>query len=200
MSSACIYLLRHGETDWNRQGLAMGKTDIPLNHQGRRQAEQAARLLGDAGIARIYSSPLARTRETAEIMADILDCPIAFVDALKQCGWGEREGQRRDQAHWKQDWHAGRPSIGMEPYVRFAERVLGAWQWIARQPSPCLVVGHGAVLGVIEAHLGMAACDPLHGVPSRLIPPPAGGRPWQRQTLHGPLHEDDQAAERSTMT
>ena len=52
--------LRHGATDWNRQGLFQGRTDNPLNEDGLRQAHEAASLLRDVGIGRIVASPLVR--------------------------------------------------------------------------------------------------------------------------------------------
>lgn len=66
-----IYLLRHGETDWNREGRLQGRTDIPLNEAGREQVRRAADILAARSphIELIVASPLARARESAEIAA-----------------------------------------------------------------------------------------------------------------------------------
>ena len=64
-----FYFLRHGVTDHNLRRLVMGQLDVPLNDQGRRQAELAARQVVGLGISRIVSSPLSRARETAEVIA-----------------------------------------------------------------------------------------------------------------------------------
>jgi broad specificity phosphatase PhoE len=62
-----LHLVRHGETDWNRQGRFQGTRDIPLNDEGRRQARRLAEAW-DAGGEVLISSPLSRARETAEIL------------------------------------------------------------------------------------------------------------------------------------
>ncbi len=64
-----LYLVRHGETEWNRLRRIQGLTDIPLNDTGREQARRTGMLLTRRPIARVYASPLGRARETAEIIA-----------------------------------------------------------------------------------------------------------------------------------
>ena len=64
-----IYLIRHGETDWNQDKRIQGQTDIPLNARGRRQAEALAGRLSTVSLEMIYTSDLTRARETAEIIA-----------------------------------------------------------------------------------------------------------------------------------
>ena len=64
-----IILLRHGETDWNTQGKKQGWTDIPLNEEGERQAQNLAEKLSDLTVKTIYSSSLSRATKTAEIIA-----------------------------------------------------------------------------------------------------------------------------------
>lgn len=63
-----IYLIRHGETDWNRMKKLQGTTDIPLNAYGIELAEKTAEGLKDVPFDRIYTSPLIRARKTAEII------------------------------------------------------------------------------------------------------------------------------------
>lgn len=65
-----FYLLRHGETEWNRLGKAQGIEDIPLNDTGRKQASARAAVFAGAPIEAIVSSPLVRAEETAQILAD----------------------------------------------------------------------------------------------------------------------------------
>ena len=92
-----IYLLRHGETDWNKKQLLQGHTDIPLNERGRAQVEDTVRRLRalDMRMDAVVSSPLKRARETAEIAARILEYPqekIVVEDLLIERGFGEGEG------------------------------------------------------------------------------------------------------------
>jgi broad specificity phosphatase PhoE len=74
-----IYLLRHGETEWNTQGRYHGTLDSPLTRRGRKQAEDVGRLLSAILKGRnvaFYISPLGRTRETAEIICDFSLMPL----------------------------------------------------------------------------------------------------------------------------
>lgn len=64
-----LYLVRHGETEWNKQYRYYGRTDIPLNDEGRRQAEKIGDLLKDISFDKIYSSPLLRAKQTEEMIA-----------------------------------------------------------------------------------------------------------------------------------
>lgn len=64
-----IYLLRHGETDWNRQEILQGRTDIPLNSNGKKQAILWSNFFKNINIDIIISSPLIRARETADIIS-----------------------------------------------------------------------------------------------------------------------------------
>ena len=71
-----LLLVRHGETDWNADGLLQGHTDRPLSDYGRGQARQLAEDLEGEGLDAIYSSDLSRARETAEIVGERLGLPV----------------------------------------------------------------------------------------------------------------------------
>jgi broad specificity phosphatase PhoE len=68
-----IILLRHGETEWSKEGRHTGHTDLPLTELGRRQAVEAARLIAGRKIARVWSSPAQRAQETAELAGLTVD-------------------------------------------------------------------------------------------------------------------------------
>ena len=88
-----IELIRHGQTDWNRDDRLQGSSDIPLNATGRAQAVETAALLADQGLAAIVSSPLARARDTARIIADILGIELgASYDDLIERDYASFEG------------------------------------------------------------------------------------------------------------
>lgn len=63
-----LYVLRHGETDWTRNAIAMGSTDIPLNSQGKQQVHDSLKTLKTLGINHIYTSPLLRAYESASTL------------------------------------------------------------------------------------------------------------------------------------
>ena len=88
-----LYLVRHGETDWNRARRIQGLTDIPLNDTGREQARLTGTLLTRRPITRVVASPLSRARETAEIIARELGLPEPELrDALVERNYGDAEG------------------------------------------------------------------------------------------------------------
>ncbi len=86
-----IFLARHGETDWNKNGRLMGQKDIPLNEAGISQAKKLKAKLSDIDFDCCYSSPLARAKETAEIICES-KCPVLCDDNLKERFGGELEG------------------------------------------------------------------------------------------------------------
>ncbi len=88
-----IYIVRHGETDWNIQELMQGHTDVPLNTNGIKQAEEIARDLKDIYLDVIYSSPLSRALETATIINTYHKIKIICDDAIRERQFGSLEGK-----------------------------------------------------------------------------------------------------------
>ena len=87
-----LYIMRHGRTDWNVRHKLQGRTDIPLNEEGRRMAEKAGEEYRDVPLDICYSSPLVRARETAEIVLSGRNIPILTDDRLREMSFGEYEG------------------------------------------------------------------------------------------------------------
>lgn len=96
MATTRILLVRHGETDWNRNGQVMGKLPIPLNEQGRRQARRLAAFLQRSHVHSVYSSPVLRAHQTATILAESLARQVDIEPGLTEIGMGEWEGR-----YWK---------------------------------------------------------------------------------------------------
>jgi len=88
-----IWLVRHGETDWNRLGTVQGHQDAPrLTARGSRQAERAATLLADLPVEALYSSDLRRATSTAAVIADRLGRAAVIDDRLRERSLGVFEG------------------------------------------------------------------------------------------------------------
>jgi 2,3-bisphosphoglycerate-dependent phosphoglycerate mutase len=87
-----LFLFRHGETDWNRQGRLQGHTDTPLNATGLAQAEALAERLRPHRLEAVVSSDLARAWTTAQIVAEALGVPLIREPGLREADIGEAEG------------------------------------------------------------------------------------------------------------
>ena len=88
-----IYIVRHGETDWNVLGKVQGKQDISLNEKGREQALLTKKDLDNKEIDLIITSPLKRAKETAEIINKDRNLPMIVDDRIKERDFGEFEGE-----------------------------------------------------------------------------------------------------------
>ena len=147
-----LLLVRHGETDWNADGRLQGQTDRPLSDFGRRQARQLAEELDGEEFEAIYSSDLARARETAEIVGERLGLAVALDPDLREKDWGTWEGLtavERDRVEF----------VG-ESTEAHQERILHALRQISeRHPGDggVLVVTHGGSMRRVQtAAMGMA--------------------------------------------
>lgn len=160
-----IYLLRHGETDWNKDGRIQGHTDIPLNQKGRMQVGQAAEVLANLplDIDFIYSSPLIRAYESAEIAADRLsyDKKKIIVEPMliERC-FGEAEGlsatEREVRFPSYQYADTGYYFPGIELYKDLLKRARTVFEKIVdscKEDENILIVSHGALLFAIIAAL-----------------------------------------------
>ncbi len=89
---ATIYLLRHGQTSWNKDPRFRGRKDVPLSEEGKREAEAAADFLETAGVTRLYSSPLSRAAGTLAPLAGRLGLEVTPFQDVIDMDFGEWEG------------------------------------------------------------------------------------------------------------
>jgi broad specificity phosphatase PhoE len=173
-----FWFLRHGETDWNAQGLSQGRTDIPLNAVGLAQAKRAARTLEGSGIATVVASPLSRARVTAEIAAEALGLPVSFDDDLREVNFGEQEGQ--PMGDWYDDWIAGTYTPERaESFPALLARAVSAVNRALSRPAPVLVVAHGALFRALRLSFGLEPnVRTPNALPVRCEPPAEGGDAW----------------------
>ncbi|CAZ87504.1 putative phosphoglycerate/bisphosphoglycerate mutase [Thiomonas arsenitoxydans] len=92
-----ILLVRHGETGLTLEDRFAGSNDISLSNEGREQAASLGIRLSSVSIAAVYASPMARTLETARIIAGPHNLPVQVVDALREIDYGNWEGLTRDE-------------------------------------------------------------------------------------------------------
>ena len=166
-----LYLLRHGETDWNKTGRLQGHADISLNAHGRVQVNDTVRILRDMGVRMdvVVSSPLKRAQESAVIAAALLNYPrdgIVTENLLIERDFGEGEGLTIKEGEIR---YPGCNFPGIELQTDLVARAGRAFHKIVdahKDAKRILVVGHGAVLfALLEAvseepisYNGQAAC------------------------------------------
>jgi broad specificity phosphatase PhoE len=167
-----LLLVRHGETDCNRQGRFQGQMDIPLNANGLAQAEAAGQLLASVPFQRAFSSWMARPRQTAEaILASHPAVPLTTSTGLAEIGHGLWEGRLEAEIAqgWPQlldDWKRAPHTVQMpegETIHDVWQRSLASWQRIATSlddQETALVVAHDAVnKTILCALLGLTPAD-----------------------------------------
>jgi alpha-ribazole phosphatase len=165
-----IYLIRHGRTAWNVEEVFRGRTDMPLDDQGRRQADAVAGALADEPVTAVYSSPLQRAVLTAAPVASAHGVETQLDDRLTDLHFGEWEGKRLTEvrerwpdlfAQWERD--PGSVTFpGGESLAMVRERALAAMDEIAarHKAQAAVIVSHRvvtkvllcAVLGLDDSH------------------------------------------------
>jgi probable phosphoglycerate mutase len=155
-----LVLVRHGETDWNRELRFQGQIDVPLNATGYTQARRVAERLASESVQQLYSSDLARTMQTAGPTADCLKLHSVADPALREQAFGLIDGMRVSDIQeqypdiWAR-WRAFDPDYappGGESQRQFQARVRGGGLERLTQRHPgqtLLMVTHGGVLDMI---------------------------------------------------
>jgi broad specificity phosphatase PhoE len=155
-----IFLARHGETDWNREGRWQGWADPPLNERGRDQARELAEQLRATPFDAVYSSDLARAHETAEIVAKPHRMAVVADPGLREIDVGSWSGLTR--AELDERFPDGDRPDG-ETRDQHRVRVQAAVERIARANlgRRILIVTHG---GTMRALRGQVSDGPQHPI------------------------------------
>jgi broad specificity phosphatase PhoE len=161
-----LFLIRHGATEANtrRPYVLQGRrTDLPLSEIGRRQAEAARRALETRPIDHVFSSPLLRARQTAELLAEPHGVPVTLVDDLTECDVGRWEGLswaevRQQDGSYLDTFEADPGTIPYadgESFQQVQDRAVPAIQRLIREHpgGNLLVVTHNVVARVIVAQV-----------------------------------------------
>lgn len=151
-----VYLVRHGETDWNRERRFQGHRDIPLSAAGLIQAERLAQSLKSEVFEAIYSSDLRRALQTAEIIAKEHDLPVKTLKKLRERTVGEWEGLTQEEVaarypDWRQRIAKG--LHGAESLVELQKRMTDQLEELVRlhRGGRILVVSHGGSINAVLA-------------------------------------------------
>ncbi|KXV58406.1 histidine phosphatase family protein [Acetobacter tropicalis] len=189
------WYLRHGQTDWNRQGLSQGRTDVPLNETGIAQADTAAKLF-ETGVSQypafthIVSSPLDRAFQTAAIVREGLIAkgfealPLETDEGLEEVCFGEQEGL--PMGDWYDSWIAGDYTpTGAEPFARLRARAVEAVNRATENGGIPLIVAHGALFRSLRAAMNLPANVRLpNATPLWLEPGDADEKPWSLTVIN----------------
>jgi len=186
-----LYLVRHGQTDWNAEHRLQGRADRPLNATGQLQAAAVAQRLASEPLEAIYSSDLARAMATAQAIAARHHLTVTLEPRLREISYGTWEGRTMAEIAQRypstlEAWRHGGyvpEEMGGEPEPAVASRVSALLEELANRPSEerIALVSHGACLRVLIALLAggeAAARRPVVGTASlsRVLLTPSGAR------------------------
>jgi 2,3-bisphosphoglycerate-dependent phosphoglycerate mutase len=146
-----VYVVRHGQTDWNREGRIQGGTDNPLNATGQEQAANLARTLADVRIDAVYTSSHQRARQTAAVLEG--RAKVVAIDELRERFFGKFEGANDKDPAIVADWNKRRftwadDMEGGETLESQASRASKALQSIRerhKEGGSIVIVGHGGI-------------------------------------------------------
>jgi len=166
-----VYLIRHGETQWNVEDRVQGNSDSPLSPRGQTQIQRLAERLHAEGLAQLYTSDLPRAYATAAAIAQRGSLPLVVHRDLREIHLGEWEGRtpeeiNRHYAGAFDRWRAAPSAIkipGSEPLPQFRSRTWQVMETILRHTpaGPIAVVTHGGVIASLLARLLDADFDLL---------------------------------------
>ena len=158
-----MLLVRHGETEWNKEGRYHGVTDIELSHIGLDQARRLSNRLAAEKPDTVYSSPLKRAMQTAQQIAEVHNLLIVPCDELRELNLGDFEGKRfrgvEDEGRpLEAAWEAGNIDFnlpGGETLYQLYDRVAGFVATLREKHSTdtILIVSHGGALRMMICHL-----------------------------------------------
>ena len=156
-----LYLIRHARSTWNAEGRVQGQANPPLDEAGRRQAQAVAARLRPESIDALYSSPLARARDTAEAIAALHRLTVQYDDRLMEWHMGEWSGlagtdiEAWRAAHPDRNYRVEGPPGGESRSALMARAAAVFADILAAHSSDhskVAVVGHGGLFSAYMAH------------------------------------------------
>lgn len=163
MSLRKLYLARHGETIFGSEVRYIGRTDVELSENGKKQAQRLAADLEEVKIAAVFSSPLKRSIETAKIATAGRNIDTTIIDDLAEIDIGEWEGLTEKQIveNWPEQFAARNENMadfappGGETWGNVQKRAISAIEKILKTApeGPVFIVGHRGINGIYLCHL-----------------------------------------------
>jgi broad specificity phosphatase PhoE len=166
-----LFLVRHGETEYNRRGLALGRDDVPLNERGVWQARRTGEALADEPLTAVYSSPLKRALATAEQVAAPHGLEVRVEERLIEMEIGEAEGLTFAEVRerhpglleaWTGPDGPSQPMPGGERLLDVDERAWGAVADLAAAHAGdtlALVAHNFVILCILTRALGLPLAE-----------------------------------------
>ena len=166
-----LFLVRHGQTESNRRGLALGRADVPLNDHGRWQAQRLAEALAGERLAAVYASPLQRALETANGIAAAQGLEVTPEPRLIEMDIGQLDGLTFPEIRARfpgllEAWVSGPgPEVTMpggERLIDVQERALDAVRDLAQrhpEENVCAIAHNFVILGLLTAALGIGLAN-----------------------------------------
>ncbi|MCQ2506135.1 MAG: histidine phosphatase family protein [Lachnospiraceae bacterium] len=159
-----IYIIRHGQTDWNKNGKLQGGTDVPLNENGREMARNLSVAIKDVKFDRMYCSPLCRARETAEIVKRDRAIELLADERIHEISFGVCEGvdyrpPKEDTPIWNFFFNTGEYEApeGAETLESIIERaknfLIDEIEPLEGKYERIAIVAHGAMNKALFCHI-----------------------------------------------
>ncbi|MEI8282951.1 MAG: histidine phosphatase family protein [Armatimonadota bacterium] len=154
-----LYLVRHGQTDWNVQKRAQGHTDRPLDEVGLMQAKMVGKAFLDLPVQRILTSDLLRATQTAEEVARRVKLPVEVTPNLRERGFGEWEGQNFAEIAIRFGFEADFRGVsrnevtppGGESFVEVWQRLETVVEDVRNRNEDTAIVAHGGTCSLLMA-------------------------------------------------
>ena len=150
-----IGLVRHGSTQWTKEGRAQGNSDLPLDKDGQYEVVRLAERLKEDKWSTIYSSDLLRAKQTAQIISDKIEIPIIYDQRLREVGGGQIEGTTEEERIWNWGKNWRELNLGIESSESVINRVLSILQEISINHinGNILIISHGSIINHILREL-----------------------------------------------
>ncbi len=171
-----IYIVRHGQTEWNVKGLLQGHADSPLTQEGENQAKQIAQELRDVHFDKVFSSDLLRAKRTAEIIVLEKKLAVKTTKALREMAFGKFEGKPYKDINdafeklFKQYEHLNQQEkykLKLAPDIETSEEAVSRFITFLRELAVglpekiILIVTHGSVIRHFLIHIGLGTHETL---------------------------------------